>query len=99
MPPFNKLFRFPFYNFLFAAFPVLYIFQQNIREVLLGVVFKPVVIVFLAASFTFIIFKLMFKSWEKAGLFTALLIWLFFIHGRFHTTLGEGGLDLHWFKL
>ncbi|NIT04293.1 hypothetical protein GTO10_05240 [Candidatus Saccharibacteria bacterium] len=94
-----KLKTIPLHPFLFAIFPVLFFFQSNIGEVLLGVVFKPSIFFLFLTALGLLVFRFLFKSWPKAAVFMSIGLWQFFIHGRFHEFLGELSLNVGGFTL
>ena len=73
--------------FLFAAYPVLALLAYNIEETRLSQVFRPLLSSLLAAVALILIWKLIVKDWNKAGLFTTLTLVLFFSYGHIYNKL------------
>src|SRR4051812_30371805 len=68
---------------LFAAHPVLTLFQENQSELPLSVIWRPLAVTFLAAIVLCVVLGLIFKSWQKAGALTALAVLAFFYFDTF----------------
>jgi len=71
-----------FHPFLFAIFPILFLFFYNIGQVSFAQILVPTAFVL---SFTFILFlslSLVLRNIEKAGIITSLFLILFFSYGH-----------------
>src|SRR3990172_3136713 len=98
--------RFPFkgkttmlHPFLFAIFPVLFLYSYNIQETSFGVILKPLALVLVGTALILFVSNLIFRNWEKSSLFTTLLVLIFFSHGHIHTLIGAlkyqiGGFEI-----
>jgi len=85
--------------FLFAIFPVLFLYSYNIQETSLGVILKPLALVLAGTALILFVSNLIFRNWEKSSLFTTLLVLIFFSHGHVHTLIGAlkyqiGGFEI-----
>jgi len=81
--------NFIFYHFLFAFFPVLFLYSHNIEEVSFDVVFVPLVLSLGLTCIVWIIFKLLLKNKQKAALLTFLFMFMFFSFGHFLNLLNK----------
>jgi hypothetical protein len=63
---------------LFAAHPVLTLFELNQSELPLSVIWSPLVVTFVATAMLYGVLMLTFRSWTKAGALTALAVLAFF---------------------
>jgi len=64
--------------FLFAIFPVLFLFAYNIDEVFVGHIWLSLLIVIVAVLVLFLLLKLIVKSYRKGGIIASCLLLLFF---------------------
>jgi len=69
--------------FLFAAFPVLFLFARNMRELQISVVIIPITIVLIFTSVVFVLAKLILKDALKTAILLSFLLVLFFSYGPF----------------
>ncbi len=67
--------------FLFAVFPVLFLFAQNIHAFSLGVVVKPIFLLVAATVVLLGLSTLILRNSRKAGLVVSVLLVLFFSYG------------------
>lgn len=81
-----------YHPFLFAIYPVLFLFANNIGQVRLTEIIKPLIIVLLITSLLFALFKLLLKDVHKAGFEVALLLLLTFTYGQVNNLLSDVGL-------
>lgn len=73
---------FVIHPFLFAIFPVLFLFSHNLKELLINEIAVPIAV---TTSFTFLLWLLLgfiFKDGKKAGLIVSLFLLLFFLYGH-----------------
>jgi len=88
---------FPFYPFILACYPVLFLFQVNFQEVDPRVIIRPL---FVSVLFTLVIFLFTFaisKDIHRTAAFTSLCIILFFSYGHLYnmfSTPAMGGFFL-----
>ena len=89
LPGLKKLFNFPLHPFLFAAFPVIFLYAYNIEETSISMTFKPLLLILIGLVFFLFLGKLIFKNLVKSGLFTSLGVLIFFSHGHLHNLIGS----------
>lgn len=75
--------------FLFAVYPVLFLFAKNIEHFLLNEIFIPLAITIGFVLLSWSLFSLVLKNKEKAGLLVSLVLFLFFSYGHFYNALGS----------
>jgi hypothetical protein len=73
-----KKIRLIFHPFLFAIFPVLFLFAQNIEQLSLSQLIAPAAAVLLASLILWLLFRLAIRDTAKSGMATALFLTLFF---------------------
>lgn len=73
--------------FLFAAFPVLFLFAHNIRELEFHVVIIPITVVFLFTLLAFYLSKLILRDAQKAAVLLSVVLVLFFSYEPFSSLL------------
>jgi hypothetical protein len=81
------------YPFLFAVFPVLFLFAYNITEVPYTDIFVPLVVAIIATLFLLIFFRLITRSYYKSGVITACFLFLFFSFGHVRDVLISVGIS------
>jgi hypothetical protein len=82
---------------LFAAFPVLYLFSQNLALADVSDAIRPLLFVVAIAGALFLLATLLFRNAMKAGLAVSILVLLFFSYGYVLRATGDvriGGLPL-----
>jgi len=72
-----------FYPFLFAIFPVIFLYSHNIDEVSFNTIFIPLFFSLSIMLLFWLIFILSIKNKQKAALLTFLLVFAFFSYGHF----------------
>jgi hypothetical protein len=95
----KNLFRLPLHTFLFAAFPIIFLYAYNIEETSISMTFKPLLVVLTGVAVFLFFGKLIFKNWLKSGLSLSLGVLIFFSHGHLHNLIGSlkyqvGGIEL-----
>ena len=75
--------------FTFAVFPILALLAYNITEVTPRVALRSIVISLTTALLLTVIFRLISRSWQKAGLLTTLFMILFFSYGHIYEFLQQ----------
>lgn len=88
--------------FLFAVYPILFLFSYNIKELSLSRLSLNIMLITIAITicFTFLLWSLLsiiFKDKKKGGLIASLLVLLFFSYGHFFNTIV--GLAIEGFKI
>jgi len=84
----------PFYPFLLAVFPILFLFAHNIHEVYAIELLLPILGVIVGTAVILFSLKLVVKSYMKSGVITTLSLVLFFSYGYIRDliySLGEFG--------
>jgi len=74
---------------LLAIYPALALFQWNIREVSLQVLWRPLFLSLGCALLLMVLIKWITKEWVKATLYTSLFILLFVSYGQVHHALED----------
>lgn len=82
-------FSYPIHPFLFALFPIFFLYENNINEVLPEVLVKPVFWTLVITLIIYFILKFLFKNIDKTAILLSLFVLVFFSHGHFHNLLGE----------
>jgi len=70
--------------FLIAAYPVLALLAYNVETVDAVVALRSLLLSIALAGVLLLIFRLLFKSWKKAGLLTSLTLIFFFSYGHLY---------------
>jgi hypothetical protein len=84
MKPFDK---FPFHPILFAIYPVLALLANNIHEVSVSVLWRPLVIVMLGVGICLLLLQLLLRDIGIVSLITSFIIIIFFSYGRLYEYL------------
>ncbi len=74
---------------LYAVFPVLFLYAQNVHEMKIGDMFWPLVFTALAAVILTVAMRLIFRNGIKIGLLMTIWIILFFSYGHFANLFGR----------
>jgi len=75
------------YPFLFAVYPILALVAYNIIYIDPGSVVRSLVIDLLSTGLIWLLLKLIFKDWGKAGIVTVWILILFFSYGHVYIQL------------
>ena len=75
------------HSFLFAIFPIFYLYSINFIEVSINEIIFPILISMLVTSIFLVISKLILKDWIKAGLVVSLVLILSFSYGHIYNLL------------
>ena len=78
----------PVHPLLFAIYPVLFLYGQNLGEVTLGDLVAPIAIVLIASLAVYAAARLILRSSGRAALATSLLVVTFFAYGRVLDAVG-----------
>jgi hypothetical protein len=78
-----------FYPFLFALFPVLFLYSYNIEEVSWRALLEPAAFCLVLAVLTYLVLRLALKNSAKAALVTFLFSFMAFSYGHFHNLAGN----------
>ena len=82
----------PLYVLLLAAFPVLYLYAYNIREMDLGQALLPLAVSLAGAVLLWALLTLLLRDGRKAGLAIVLFLLFFFTYGRLYQGLEDWGV-------
>jgi hypothetical protein len=82
---------FPIHSIFLAIYPILYLLSANIIFTPITNALRALLISVGFTVFFLIIFRLVLKSWQKAGLLCSLLILLFYTFGHVANTLASQG--------
>ncbi len=83
----RKLLTLPAHPFLFALFPILFLYNHNKGQILLNAIFIPITITLLGTLFLWSLLNFILKNNLKAGLLVSLFLLLFFSYGHFFNAL------------
>ena len=78
---------------LFAAFPVVSLFEHNQTELALGVLWVPLAISVVAGAALFVVFVLILKRSTKASALASLVVVAFFYYGTLYTQVSGWGFS------
>ncbi|MDP2696300.1 MAG: hypothetical protein Q8O87_03585 [bacterium] len=79
--------------FLFAIFPILFLFARNIEEVTWGHVYVPVLLSLVLAALLLLLVRIFMRDWLKSGVVASVWLLLIFSYGHIYDViykLGEG---------
>jgi len=79
--------------YLFALFPVLFLYAHNIDTIHINEIFTPVLLSILLAAFLVVISYLFTKDYKKSALISSLSIVLFFSYGHIYQLIQGGKLS------
>jgi len=79
--------RFPFHPFILVTYFILFLLAQNIEEVAVGVIERPIIIAELASLFLLIILWLVTRDISRAALMLSFVGLLFFSYGHVYRLL------------
>jgi hypothetical protein len=82
----------PIHPFLVAAFPIVFLYGQNVRETRLDQVVVPLAASVLSALVLWMAFAIALRDKAKAGLAASTVIFLFFSYGRLYDLMGDWNL-------
>ena len=77
-----------YYHWLYAVFPVIYLFSYNIEEVSLQVILLPLAVSLAIGMILWLIFRLIFKNPQKSALLTFLFLFMIFTFGHIMNIFG-----------
>jgi hypothetical protein len=81
--------RFPLAPFAIAIFPILAMLANNAKEVSLSVALRPLAVSLILALLLLVLFRLVFRRWDKAALVTAFLLVIFYSYGHIYSLLEQ----------
>jgi hypothetical protein len=80
--------------FLFAVFPILYLYSHNIERTAITHFVAPAVVSALSALSFWFLLSFAFKDKQKAGLLVSLFVLLFFSYGHLRDAVGDFALSI-----
>ncbi len=84
-----KLSRFPFHSILLSIYPIAYLFSHNIVFIPIEYTYPSLLISTGMTIIFLLLFGLVLRDWEKAGLLCSLIIILFFSFGHISNALDK----------
>jgi len=84
-----KILKTPWYFTAFAAYPVLALLSYNISEVRFTAGIRSLVLSVAGATVLFLIFRLIYRSWQRAAFTVTALTLLFFSYGHIYDLLSR----------
>jgi len=75
--------------FLFALYPVLFLFSFNIQLVSPEEIILPAIVIILISFGIWIVLSLLLKNYKKAGMIVSLGLVLFFLYGHIYNVIGN----------
>ena len=84
----------PLHPFLYATFLILFLYQNNMEQILPNVIIKPIIGSLVATLIFYLLVNLVLKNQVKSGIKTTLFVVLFFSYGHVKNVIGEFTLDL-----
>ena len=88
---------FIFHPFLFVFFPIIFIYSNNLQELIPSDLLQPSLYIIVFLAIILFVSKLIFKDWLKVGLITSLVIGLVFSYGYIYQAIAGftiGGIVL-----
>ncbi|MDQ3879604.1 MAG: LTA synthase family protein [Chloroflexota bacterium] len=80
----------PFHSLLFAAYPVVFLFSQNLAEQLsLEPMAIPLLVALAATLAVLLVLRVVLRDWQRAGVLTSLGVLLFFSYGHVWNAVGS----------
>ena len=70
--------------FLIAAYPVLALLAYNVEQIDSRIALRSLLLCLVIAGVLLLLFRLLFKSWKKAGMLASLTLIFFFSYGRIY---------------
>jgi hypothetical protein len=77
-----SFFKLPWYFAAFAAYPALALLRTNISEVRYTAGIRPAVVSIFGATVLFLLCRMVYRNWHRAGFASAGLVLLFFSYGH-----------------
>jgi hypothetical protein len=77
-----KVFKAPWYFIAFAAYPVLALLAHNISQVRYTAGIRPLIISVVVTVLLFLLFRLIYRDWDRAAFAAAELTVLFYTYGQ-----------------
>ena len=86
----------PFHPLLISFYAVLSLYSENISEVLINVIVRPLIVIVLCTGILYLLFRILTNDWQKSGLLLSFFLLLFLTYGHFHTfkDISIGGINV-----
>ncbi|MDY6872977.1 MAG: hypothetical protein SVR81_03270, partial [Chloroflexota bacterium] len=91
----NKLEQFPYHVLLFPAATVLILAANNLGQIHLSVIWRPLVLVVVAFALILLLARLLLHTWQRAGIAVTLLALFSLTYGHFYDVM-EGRVIGDW---
>ena len=75
--------------FLFAVFPILFLFTNNIDKMPVSVIYFPILSSLCFASIFFLVLGLLLKDVKKAAMLLTIFLMIFFSYGHFYNLIKD----------
>lgn len=89
--------RVPFHPLLIALYPAVALLANNLQEISIEVVVRPLFVSLGAALLLFTVLRLLLRNWERTALLTSFLLVLFFSYGHIYQLLKPFAFGRHRF--
>lgn len=91
--------RTPIHPFLFAVFPILFLYDHNIQEVILTVLPVPLLFLLVSTAVFLLLLNIVIKDMAKTSLIATLYLILVFSYGHIHSLIANFEIELGSFVL
>ncbi|HSG44987.1 MAG TPA: hypothetical protein VLA72_17710, partial [Anaerolineales bacterium] len=75
----------PFHPILISFYAVLSLYSENISEVFVNVIVRPLIILILCTIILYLLFQSFTMDWQKSGLLLSFFLLLLFTYGHVHS--------------
>ncbi|MFN2215451.1 MAG: hypothetical protein ACK2TS_00760, partial [Anaerolineales bacterium] len=82
-----KIKKFPWHSILFSLFPILALAANNINEINIRVVLRPLLISLVVAICLLLVLQFLFKDWQIGGILTTTYLVFFYSYGHVYNLL------------
>jgi hypothetical protein len=86
-PKIKTFVKTPLYAFLLGIYPVLALYAHNVNEIQVSNLWRPLFLSLGGVLVLFLLFRLIFKNWQRAALLTTILVVMFFAYGHVYSSL------------
>jgi Sulfatase len=74
----------PLHPFFLVVYPIAGLLAFNVSQIYASDAFKPILIALFATTFVLCALRLIFRSWQLAGVLTSLIVVWFFVYGHLY---------------
>ena len=85
----STLLKIPWHVFLISIYPVLTLYAQNVTEIQVSYIWRPLFASLGGALLILLVFMLFFKNWYLAAAITSILVIMFFAYGHAYIGLKD----------